>query len=523
MTVDVIMMETIEVKEEDEFNKKKDFVMNHPILYSNGINLDYGDYFNVYETPRGAVSLKWMYENKCSPQNHILDSYMGSELEYDVFPRSTSHPDLFSLVERPADKCTVTSENAMQELCCTAQRYAWGLVGSNSTVARMKAASSKYDGSGFKIDESSPYAELWVGTHPNGMSVLPGKNNMSLKDYVRSNPQLHCGLSTETDVSFLFKVLSINKTLSIQAHPDKKRAERLHAANPSAYKDPNHKPEMAIALSDDFEAMCGFRSLQDIASSAQKHPEFVTMIGIENAKRLIETASSSYTPEQSRDMLQTMYHHYMSLPDEIISVHLQSLLGRLNSLGYIVDCTDELVLRLSHQHPGDSGIFSPYFFNHMKLREGDAFFIGANEPHAYISGEILECMACSDNVVRAGLTPKLKDIPTLVEMLTYKTGQPDVTTGISLDKFTKLYHPPVPDFAIEVMDIPPSQVYNMGKVNAPSVLLCLNGSGVVEQGIVKSINIGFGVAAFVSANTEAKLYSGESGVRIARAMTNVHL
>ncbi|CAJ0750428.1 1406_t:CDS:2, partial [Entrophospora sp. SA101] len=29
-------------------------------------------------------------------------------------------------------------------------------------------------------------------------------------------------------------------------------------------------------------------------------------------------------------------------------------------------------------------------------------FLGANEPHAYLSGE---CMAASDNVVRAGLTP----------------------------------------------------------------------------------------------------------------------
>jgi len=523
MTVDVMMMEDVEMKEQEDFDKDRDYVMNHPILYSNGSNLDYGDHFNVYETPRGAESLKWVFANKFSPRNLILDNGMGAELEYDVFPKSSSHPDLFSLVKQPVDKFAVTSENAMQELCCTAQKYAWGLVGSKSTVARMKIASSKYDRSGFKIDEASPYAELWVGTHPNGMSVLPGKNNMSLKDYVRTNPRLHCGSASANDLSFLFKVLSINKTLSIQAHPDRKRAERLHLANPAAYKDPNHKPEMAIALSDDFEAMCGFRSLTDIAISAQKHPEFLIMIGAKNAKLLLGIVSLPYTADQSRDMLQTMYHHYLSIPDEVVLIHLESLLGRLTRPGYNIDSTDELVLRLSRQHPGDSGIFSPYFFNHMKLREGQAFFIGANEPHAYISGEILECMAASDNVVRAGLTPKLKDVPTLVEMLTYKTGQPDVTTGIDLDKFTKLYLPPVPDFAIEVLDIPPNKVYEIRKVNTPSVMLGLNGGGLVEQGYVKNINIGFGVAAFLSANTDAKLYSGEKGVRIARAMANVHL
>ena len=37
-----------------------------------------------------------------------------------------------------------------------------------------------------------------------------------------------------------------------------------------------------------------------------------------------------------------------------------------------------------------------------------AIYLAANEPHAYVSGQIIECMATSDNVVRAGLTPKLR-------------------------------------------------------------------------------------------------------------------
>jgi hypothetical protein len=39
--------------------------------------------------------------------------------------------------------------------------------------------------------------------------------------------------------------------------------------------------------------------------------------------------------------------------------------------------------------------------------------------HLRVAGDCVECMACSDNVVRAGLTPKFKDVPTLCDMLTY--------------------------------------------------------------------------------------------------------
>jgi mannose-6-phosphate isomerase class I len=52
----------------------------------------------------------------------------------------------------------------------------------------------------------------------------------------------------------------VEKALSIQAHPNKAHAEELHAASPHIYKDPNHKPEIAVALTH-FEALCGFRPL----------------------------------------------------------------------------------------------------------------------------------------------------------------------------------------------------------------------------------------------------------------------
>ena len=84
------------------------------------------------------------------------------------------------------------------------------------------------------------------------------------------------------------------------------------------------------------------------------------------------------------------------------------------------DAADELFLRLWEQYPGDVGCFVIYFVNHVRLEPGEAMFLGPNLIHAYLSGDCVECMACSDNVVRAGLTPKLIDVPTLCSMLEYK-------------------------------------------------------------------------------------------------------
>ncbi|KAG5052332.1 hypothetical protein JHK87_004530 [Glycine soja] len=81
---------------------------------------------------------------------------------------------------------------------------------------------------------------------------------------------------------------------------------------------------------------------------------------------------------------------------------------------------EQLVLWLEKQYPSDVGVIADFFVNHVKLAPDEALFLGANEPHAYICGECIECMATSDNVVRAGLTPKHRDVQTLCSMLTYK-------------------------------------------------------------------------------------------------------
>lgn len=85
-----------------------------------------------------------------------------------------------------------------------------------------------------------------------------------------------------------------------------------------------------------------------------------------------------------------------------------------------IDNIDELMVRLGKDFPGDIGVFCPLLLNCVKLSPGQSFFMGPSEPHAYVSGDCVECMAPSDNVIRSGLTPKFKDVNVLCQMLTYR-------------------------------------------------------------------------------------------------------
>ena len=76
-----------------------------------------------------------------------------------------------------------------------------------------------------------------MGTHPSNPSK-DVETKRALLDLVQENQAL---MSTEVSrkyngkLPFLFKVLSIRKALSIQAHPNKKLAEELHAKDPKNY------------------------------------------------------------------------------------------------------------------------------------------------------------------------------------------------------------------------------------------------------------------------------------------------
>lgn len=169
--------------------------------------------------------------------------------------------------------------SGLHRLVCKAQNYAWGKVGRDSKVARLM------ESDGIKVENEEPYAEYWFGTHPAAPSSVKGTNGSEdlllskwLQDFPQALGRLQSVCGESGQLPFLFKVLSVNKALSIQAHPDKSLAEQLHAERPEVYKDDNHKPEMAVALTY-FEAMCGFRPYGTIISLLNEYPEFAELVG----------------------------------------------------------------------------------------------------------------------------------------------------------------------------------------------------------------------------------------------------
>ncbi|XP_043258975.1 mannose-6-phosphate isomerase [Colletes gigas] len=364
------------------------------------------------------------------------------------------------------------------ELKCKIQTYDWGKYGIDSMVATL----TKSANCDFILDEKKPYAELWMGTHPNGPSYMK-ELNMPLEKYIKENSEV-LGSDVQKifgqNLPFLFKVLSVNKALSIQAHPNKEKAKELHQQYPTIYKDANHKPELAIALTP-FEALCGFRPIREIKEFLKVLPELRAVIGADKVFKFMTTDETGIIKS-----LKTCFHSLMSCDPGLIALQLRKLLDRLSNLDESLRQTlhASVLERLYSDYPGDVGCFGIYFFNFITMQPGEAIYLGSNEPHAYLSGDCIECMACSDNVVRAGLTPKLKDVSTLIEMLMYncepisaKKFQPSRE-----DECTEVFRPPVTDFAVAKITIPPGRSsYNIIPRSTASILIIINGKGEISS------------------------------------------
>ena len=325
------------------------------------------------------------------------------------------------------------------ELCCEVQCYAWGKVGGDSQVAKYAPRACQ----DFNLDPDQTYAELWMGTHANGPSKIV-ENNKLLSEYISDHPECvgdKIRNKFGPELPFLFKVLSVNKALSIQAHPNKSHAEQLHAERPNIYKDPNHKPEIAIALTK-FEGLCGFRPLHEIQNFFYRTPELKTVCS--EYEQLLSSTDSNY-----QEGLKACFESLMLCDKNLLEQELESLRKKMMR-NESQDDVSELFLRLCSQYPGDVGCFVIFFLNLLKLSPGEAMFLSPNVPHAYLSGDCVEVMANSDNVVRAGLTPKLIDTPTLISMLDYTCTPPDqrLFTPTQSSQHCQVFNPPVPDFSV---------------------------------------------------------------------------
>jgi mannose-6-phosphate isomerase len=404
------------------------------------------------------------------------------------------------------------------------QTYAWGKKGSQSEACSLKASADP----DFVTDENQTYAELWMGTHKKGPAVIKHPQPLAgtlLSDWLKTN-QWALGEVVATEfggeLPFLFKVLSVNQALSIQAHPDKKRAGELHSRAPDKYPDANHKPEMVIALRE-FEGMCGFRPFSEIQSWVVAVPELQQVLG-DKVTEAVATLGEDASPEDQVSVLRLAFSSLMSSDPVAARGQLEALVKRVRAISSSsLSREEQLVRQLDQLYPGDVGCFCVFFLNVVPLSRGGSLFLPANEPHCYLSGDVVECMACSDNVVRAGLTPKFKDKDTLCDMLTYTSSTPDrFRVAPQKDKqseFSEIYDPPIPEFAVARVSVPAGAGdFSLPPLQGPSILLVVEGEASVSAGET-SYGVRRGVVLFVSAQTEMKFSPVDSnqGILMYRA------
>lgn len=362
-------------------------------------------------------------------------------------------------------------------------------------------------------DTSSDYVNL--SSHIEQYPSLVG-DKVCQHFYSSSNGQSNGSASSSSsnkkaDLPFLFKVLSIGKALSIQAHPDKKLAKKLHFEKPKMYKDDNHKPEMAIALTG-FKGFCGFRPIAEIVQFLNTVPEFKTIV--KPSDELLSKLDSyvkrgnNKDEKEKKSLLRQIFAQLIEAKEEVVKDQVEAISNRYQSASSNLEVDAklaQLVCKLNKQYPSDVGVFCSFLLNVLELQKGQSMFLMANEPHAYLEGEIIECMAASDNVVRAGLTPKARDIQVLVDMLTY-TDDPSHEKLMKAKAFlpdeksdnynlykqqqkqdngqvpTLLYDPPIEEFSVLMTRLAKDDASELQRpLQGPSILIVTSGSGTLTS------------------------------------------
>lgn len=396
--------------------------------------------------------------------------------------------------------------------------YAWG-----STTAVHELVGIPPDG--------EPLAELWFGTHPTAPATLRRDGVLrldgtpapaargDLRSLIASDP--HATLGPDVVARFgerlpyLLKLIAPASPLSLQVHPTLERARAGFAAENAAgippdaptrnYVDANHKPELVYALTP-FQAMSGFRAPRRAA-------ELVSGLDSTLAQRM----AAALRQNPTADGVRAAFHALLDGPTrpgrEEVAELVRACAARLAD-GSPSPRADGTVVRLAETYPDDPGVATSLLLNPVTLEPGEAMFVPAGAVHAYLSGLAVEIMASSDNVLRAGLTPKHIDIPEMLETVDYVAAPPIRIAPEIFHGSTGVYYAPVDDFELSVTRlISPEETCPLPG-RGPRILLCLDGAATVTSE-ASVVELSRGQAVFAPA-AEGQLRAAGQG-RIVQA------
>lgn len=342
-----------------------------------------------------------------------------------------------------------------------------------------------------------PQAEMWMGAHLKASSRLEIQNKEEkLSSFISNNLNLTLGekIASEFEgkLPFLLKILSAQKPLSIQVHPNKKQAiagyrkdnEKnidLLAFNRS-YKDDNHKPELICALTE-FDAMCGFQPVEEI----QERLRYLNVLQDYCQEFLRNPTSLTF---------KLFYINLMNLSSKKQAELVADLITKIkNPRTKKEKIIFEWVEKLNIEYPGDIGVFSPIYLNIVRLHPGESLYLKAGIMHAYLQGTGIEIMANSDNVLRGGLTKKFIDLTELSKTIIFEN---EIIEKIETEKNAEenVYHTVAREFELSKIEL--KNVFEVNEIDSPEIILCTKGNAKIIS--ENDIELKTGESAFINYN-----------------------
>ena len=375
-----------------------------------------------------------------------------------------------------------------------ARNYAWG--------SRTMFESLGIESTG------EPMAEIWFGTHHGSPSVLRDDHGQTLESFLEGR-----------QLSFLLKLLAAEEPLSIQAHPNSDQAKDGFAREEALgiprdsplrnYKDDQHKPEMIVALSEEFHALCGFRPVNDSVTLLRA---LIEVRGKSASYRaLIVKWIDALLNEGLASCFQLMLSEAANLSS--FEIELLSVLDDVSASHPEFAGSMATVADLAKRYPGDVGVVLSLLMNHAVLEPGQALFLPAGNIHAYLYGLAVEVMAASDNVIRGGLTPKHIDVEELTSILDFTPRPiPYVEVEELADNIVS-YPVPVADFTLARVTVTAEKPQSLN-LEGDNLVLCTGGSVSVASAN-RSATVHAGQAAYVGQEVDLVHFAGEGVLFIA--------
>ena len=357
-----------------------------------------------------------------------------------------------------------------------------------------------------------------MGAHPSAPSGVERAGGRTTLDVVIAADPVgelgaECAAQFGGRLPFLLKVLAAEKALSIQVHPSRAQAEAGYRAETERglapgdksrnYVDDWPKPEILCALTR-FEVLAGMRTQQDAVA-------LLTELGVADLGPVAATiADASGAEGLTRALAQLLAWpegQRAALVAEVVAAcaAVAERGGR-----YAAACA--AAVRVAADHPGDIGIVGSLLMRHATLAPGQAVFLPAGGLHAYLHGTGVELLANSDNVVRAGLTPKHIDVAELLKLtdpaVAVPVIEPRPVGGGIFD-----YDSPAPEFHLYRADLGAGEVTLPGADGA-RVVLCTEGSGTLRAGS-GTLKVAKGESCFLAAADRVVTASGPATLFIA--------